>query len=255
METVLITGASGGIGRDLAELFARDGARLVLAARSEIRLAATARDLCARFHVEVDTVVCDLSVPGSAASLAATIADKGLEVDVLVNNAGYGLVGPFAQADMATQMNMLQLNAFALTELTGTFLSGMIARGRGGVLNVSSLAALSPSPFLAVYAASKAYVLSLSEALWEEARGTGVHVSCLCPGTTESAFHERAGTNGVASGKMKRMTSSQVAKIGYEGFRANQRVVVPGYANRVTRRLLGIMPRPVLLRAMRRAFT
>lgn len=253
-ETVLVTGASGGIGEALAWQFAQAGSDLVLVARSEDKLNALAKKIEERHTVRATVIACDLSEEGSVQRLVAKVKAENLTVDVLVNNAGYGLTGAFSELPLEEQLNMLRLNVVALTELTGAFWPNMIDRGRGGVLNVSSLAGFTPTPFLAVYAATKAYVLAFSESLWEEARGTGVKVSCLCPGTTESGFHDRAGTSEVPSGQMARMSAERVARIAYEGFQSDRRVVVPGALNRLTRRLLSLTPPPLLFKAMRKAF-
>ena len=212
-ETVLITGASGGIGLELARCFAQSGLDLVLVARSEEKLAELSVRLAEDFGIKATAIVCDLAHPNGAAKLLEDLHQKGLNVDVLVNNAGYGLSGALAEADMSKQLDMLRLNIQALTELSGALLPGMIARGRGGILNVSSMAAFSPIPLMAAYAASKAYVLSFSEALWEEVRGTGVKVSCLCPGSTESSFHSRAGTDKLKSTQVVMMSATDVARI------------------------------------------
>ena len=193
-QTALVTGASAGIGVDLAECFAADGYNLVLAARTESALRQVADRLAAAYHVTATPIVADLQSIGGGTRLAEEIARRGLSVDVVVNNAGYGVAGAFDRSEAAAQLGMIDLNDRTLVELTHIYWPRMLANGRGGVLNVASTAAFQPGPLMAVYYASKAFVLSFSEALWEEARGTGVHVSCLCPGPTVSLFRERAGT-------------------------------------------------------------
>jgi short-subunit dehydrogenase len=251
-QAALITGGSGGIGLDLAECFARGGYDVILTARSAGALERAARELAARHAVTATPIAADLEVLGAGARLAAAIAARGLTVDVLVNNAGYGVAGAFAGSDAATQLGMVDLNVRALTELTHVYWSGMLAQRRGGVLNVASTAAFQPGPLMAVYYASKAYVLSLSEALWKEAQGTGVHVSCLCPGPTESRFRERAGTGATRLSRVSaQMSSKLVAAAGYRGFQQNRRVVVPGGRNALMAGLVRFMPRGAVLSAVR----
>jgi hypothetical protein len=169
-----------------------------------------------------------------------------------VNNAGYGHAGAFNGSDGATQLGMIDLNDRALVELTHIYWPGMLANRRGGVLNVASTAAFQPGPLMAIYYASKAFVLSFSEALWEEARDTGVKVSCLCPGPTVSKFRERAGTNKVRLSRAGTpMPSMTVARMGYEAWQANRRVEVTGMRNRILASLVRFMPRTAVLRSVR----
>jgi short-subunit dehydrogenase len=250
-QTALVTGASGGIGLELARCFARDGYSLVLAARSEEALKAAAAKIAAEFSVSATPIVHDLAVPGAGTELAQTLAARGLAIDVLVNNAGYGAAGAFGDIDLPTQLGMTDLNIRALVELTHIFWSRMLKNKRGGVLNVASTAAFQPGPFMAVYCATKAFVLSFSEALWEEARGTGVHVSCLCPGVTQSGFHKRAGTEGLPLHRGGIMPAARVAGLGYEAFQANKRVKVTGALNSVMAHSVAFAPRAVVLRTAR----
>ena len=251
-QTALVTGASFGIGVDLADCFARDGYDLVVTARSRDALADVAARLSAAHSVKVTPLALDLGVPGGGTALAAALRERGLVVDALVNNAGYGQAGALTASDLATQLGMIDLNVRALVELTHLLWDGMLARRRGGVLNVASTAAFQPGPLMAVYYASKAFVLSFSEALWEEARGTGVKVSCLCPGPTVSRFRERAGTDKTRlSTASVSMPSLTVAELGYRGFQAGQRVVVPGARNRVGASLARLLPTGVVLRVVR----
>ena len=251
-QTALITGASAGIGVDLAECFASDGYDLVLAARTESALRQVADRLAAAYHVTATPIVADLQSIGGGTRLAADITARGLSVDVLVNNAGYGVAGAFDRSDATAQLGMIDLNDRALVELTHIYWPRMLANGRGGVLNVASTAAFQPGPLMAIYYASKAFVLSFSEALWEEARGTGVKVSCLCPGPTVSKFRERAGTGKVRLSKAGTpMPSMAVARMGYDAWQANRRVVVTGTRNRVMASLVAFMPRTTVLRLVR----
>ncbi|HVN36732.1 MAG TPA: SDR family oxidoreductase [Myxococcota bacterium] len=247
-QTALVTGASYGIGLDLAECFARDGYDLILAARSESALEKEAERLAKQFGVKAVPIAIDLGAHGAGHRLADEVRARGLTVDVLVNNAGYGTAGAFAGSDEPTQLGMIDLNVRALVELTHAFWPGMLERGRGGVLNVASTAAFQPGPLMAVYYASKAFVLSFSEALWREAQGTGVHVSCLCPGPTASRFRERAGTGKTRLATLGTpVTSMSVAEAGYRAYQENQRVLVTGARNRLMARLVPYLPRRTVL--------
>jgi uncharacterized protein len=251
-QTALVTGASTGIGVDLAECFATDGYDVVLAARTESALRQVADRLAAEYRVTATPIVVDLQSIGGGKRLADDIARRGLSVDVVVNNAGYGVAGAFERSEAAEQLGMIDLNDRALVELTHIYWPRMLANRRGGVLNVASTAAFQPGPLMAIYYASKAFVLSFSEALWEEARGTGVNVSCLCPGPTVSKFRERAGTGKVRLSKTGTpMPSMSVARMGYEAWQANRRVIVTGTRNRVMASLVPFMPRTTVLRLVR----
>ncbi len=250
-QTALVTGASGGIGLELARCFAKDGYDLILVARSAQQLETIAKDLSKQYRIQAMSIAADLGEIGSGVKLARQVADRGLNVDVLVNNAGYGDTGAFAATGREAQLGMIDLNVRALVELTHLYWPEMLKSGRGGVLNVASTAAFQPGPFMAIYYASKAFVLSFSEALWEEGRGTGVHVSCLCPGATESAFHTRAGTNKVRLLRLGQMTSAKVARQGYRAFKANKRVKITGLKNVIMARSVPFTPRAFLLRLVR----
>jgi short-subunit dehydrogenase len=252
-QTALVTGASAGIGVDLAECFAEDGYNLILAARTERALHEVATRLARAHGVSAIPLAVDLGAIGGGATLAHEIEQRGLTVDVLVNNAGYGYARAFNGSDAAVQLGMIDLNIRALVELTHLYWTGMLTSRRGGVLNVASTAAFQPGPLMAVYYASKAFVLSFSEALWEEGRGSGVNVSCLCPGPTRSKFRERAGTDATRLSRIAAsMSSMSVARVGYRAWRRNQRVAIPGLRNRVVARLVAFAPRRALLRAVHR---
>jgi short-subunit dehydrogenase len=252
-QTVLVTGASGGIGVDLAECFARDGYDLILTARSEDALQAVATRLSNGFGVKATAIPNDLGAIGGGLRLAEEITKRGLTVDALVNNAGFGHAGALTAAPLGTSLGMIDLNVRALVELTHVYWDSMLKRGRGGVLNVASTAAFQPGPLMAIYYASKAFVLSFSEALWEEARGTGVHVSCLCPGPTASKFRERAGTGKTRLGKTIAVAPSMpVAQEGYEGFLRNRRVVVTGGRNKMMVGAVKMLPKGAVLSTVRR---
>src|SRR6478752_6589703 len=190
-ETVLVTGASSGIGRELARCFAADGCRLALVARSGGKLQSFAEELRKSRKLDVRTFVVDLAQVDAAFQLQKQLQVAGFKIDVLVNNAGFGAQGSFASLPLERQLDMLQVNVASLTGLTGLLLPEMLRRRRGGVLNVASTAAFQPGPYMAVYYASKAYVLSFSEALAEEMSGTGVTVPCLCPGPVKTNFQNR----------------------------------------------------------------
>jgi len=249
-QTALVTGASMGIGVELAECFAADGYDVILAARSESALVAVAERLAKEQQVKATAIVADLAERGGGSRLMEDIGRRGIVVDVLVNNAGYGIAGAFAGTKLEEQLGMIDVNDRALVELTHHAWSGMLERRRGGVLNVASTAAFQPGPLMSVYYASKAFVLSFSEALWREAAGTGVHVSCLCPGPTTSNFRERAGTGATRLSKRPKMTSRDVARLGYAGFQSNDRVVVTGFTNALGARLAPLMPRRAVLNSV-----
>jgi short-subunit dehydrogenase len=174
-----------------------------------------------------------------------------LNIDVVVNNAGYGASGSFDKSDLSAQLGMIDLNVRAVVELTHLFWPTMLNNKRGGVLNIASTAAFQPGPLMAVYCATKAFILSFTEALWEEARGTGVHVSCLCPGATESAFHKRAGGENLPLHRAGLMSAARVARLGYSAFQSNRRVKVTGAANALMARSVAFVPRALVLQVAR----
>ena len=251
-QTALITGASGGIGLELARCFARDGYGLVLTARSAGALDAAAADLTAAFGVSVVPIAHDLGLPNAGAELAQAISQRGIDIDVLVNNAGFGAAGAFEKISLEAQLGMIDLNVRALAELTHLYWPEILRKKRGGVLNVASTAAFQPGPMFAVYSATKAFVLSFTEALWEEARGTGVNVSCLCPGATVSGFHKRAGTERIWLVRAGMMSAARAAELGYRAFQGNRRVKVAGAANAILAGSVPFMPRAMMLWVTRR---
>lgn len=251
-QTALVTGASAGIGVDLAECFARDGYNLVLTARSAGALKDVSDRLARTHGVQATAIAQDLGAIGGGSALHEAIKQRGVDIDVVVNNAGYGHAGALTSSDLATQLGMIDLNVRALVELTYLYWDSMLKKGRGGVLNVASTAAFQPGPLMANYYASKAYVLSFSEAIWEEARGTGVHVSCLCPGPTVSKFRERAGTDKTRLAQASKvMPSAAVARMGYEAWKRNQPVKVTGGRNAFQAGMVKYIPRKTLLRIVR----
>jgi short-subunit dehydrogenase len=245
----LITGASGGIGRDLADLFAGDGFDLLLVARSAGALHELAAELTRRHGVTAAAIVADLAAPGSPDAVRAAADAHGAAVDVLVNNAGHGLYGRFSETELAVEMGMIQLNVSALTHLTKLFLPPMLARGRGRILNVASTAAFQPGPMMAVYYATKAYVLSFSEALAEELSGTGVTVTCLAPGATRTGFQARAGMDRARLFRGPNvLDSASVARRGYAGLMRGERLVVPGVVNQAIVQAVRLLPRRLVTR-------
>jgi short-subunit dehydrogenase len=230
----LVTGASGGIGAALARELARHGHDLVLAARGVAPMETLAAEL-REFGAAATIIAADLARPGAAATLAHDIAARGFAIDVLVNNAGLGAAGRFDRSDPVRNGEIMQVNIVALTELTRLLLPGMIGRGYGRIMLVASVAGFQPGPHMAAYFASKAYVLSLGEALAYELRGTGVSVTTLCPGATATRFFTVAGgENSLMARHMRRMMRAEdVARLGYRGLAAGRTVVITGLMNRL----------------------
>lgn len=244
----LVTGASGGLGRDFARLLARDGNDLVVVARNTDALTALAEELTATHGVYVAPISLDLSRPGASADLTANLSRRGLDVHTLINNAGFGMHGRFDGSDPARVTELLQLNVVALTELTRQAVAHMRDAGHGRILNVASTAAFVPGPYMAAYYASKAYVLSFSEALAFELRGTGVTVTALCPGPTRTGFQEQAGIGRANLFRFGSMQSALVAESGYRAMLRGDRRYVPGLWNRVQVSLGTHAPRFLSLR-------
>jgi short-subunit dehydrogenase len=243
----VITGASAGIGVALARIFARNGYELALVARREDRLRQLADEIAATGAPRPVVIVADLLQPGAARQIGETLAARGAEPQFIVNNAGFGLVGVAAQRDRDEQLAMIDLNVRALTELSLVFV-GSLERHRGGILNVGSMAGFLPGPGMAVYYATKAYVLSFSEALHSELKPRGIKVTVLCPGPVPTEFAARAGISaGLAPGILTQSAQS-VAEAGFRGLMAGRRVVVPGLANKLVTVLIRIVPRRLLLR-------
>lgn len=244
----LVTGASGGIGLHLAEELAQAGHDLVLVARRESALQALAERL-RRQGAAVTVIALDLAAEPDA--LVARLAALGLSPEVLVNNAGFGLFGKHADTDLADEQQLIDLNITALTRLTKQLLPAMLARGRGRILNVASTAAFQPGPYMAVYFASKAYVLSYSEALAEELRGTGVSVTALCPGPTASGFQDRAAMQDSAMVKSKSLPSAQsVARFGVQALMRGRTVAIAGWMNWLMAQSVRFTPRWLVTRVV-----
>ncbi len=248
----LITGASAGIGLELARVFARNGFDLLLVARRADALEAVAGRLEGEYGVSASTFVADLALSDTPQKLFDNCHQAGFPVDVLVNNAGIGLGGAFGETDIARQLNMIDVNISALTHITGLFLPQMMLRRSGRILNVASTAAFQPGPLMAVYYASKAYVLSFSEALAEELRKTGVTVTALCPGPTKTEFAA------VAEIEMSRLfaagaaSAADVAEFGYEATMKGKRVAIPGVMNKIVAQSNRVAPRTLVTKLVRK---
>jgi len=242
----LITGASSGIGAALAHEFAANGHELVLIARREQALAVLADAIAAKGARRPTALRADVARVEAARDIAEALEQRGLEPDVVVNNAGFGLVGTADTLDRAEQLAMIDVNVRALTGLSLAFIDSLKHR-KGGILNVASTAAFMPGPGMAVYYASKAYVLSFSEALHRELKPKGVRVTVLCPGPVPTEFQARAGLAADAFPRILKRSAEQVARDGYRGLKEGRRVVVPGFANSVATTLTRFAPRGLLL--------
>lgn len=252
--TALVTGASGGIGLEFAKLLAKDDYNLVLVARSRDKLDQIKAELEKRRGITVRVIAKDLADPRAPEEIYAELGQVGVPIDILVNNAGYALYNPYAEEDKQKIIDMLQVNIMALSNLTRLFLPAMLERKHGRVLNMGSTAAFVPGPLMAVYYASKAYVLSFSEALAEEVKGTGVTVTVLCPGATESGFQKRAGMEGsrLVSGRQLPSAAS-VARAGYDAMMKGKTLEVPGLGNKAVPFFARLTPRSLIPTMVRRS--
>jgi hypothetical protein len=246
----LITGASAGIGAALARVFAQNRHALVLTARREVQLEALAGKIAAAGQLRPHVIAADLAAPDGPAHLADVMHAAGLEPAIVVNNAGFGLLGEAANLDRAQQLAMIDLNVRALTDLSLRWLDS-ITRHRGGILNVASIAGFLPGPGMAVYHATKAFVLSFTEALHEELKADGLKVCALCPGPVETEFNKRAGAPNDYFPHILDRSAEQVARDGYAGFMGGHRVVVPGMPNRIMTLLPRLLPTGVMLAVTR----
>jgi short-subunit dehydrogenase len=244
--TALITGASSGIGYEMTELFAREGFNLVLVARNSLRLEKIADDLRRRFNIRVTVVPKDLSEQNAANDLYCELQRQNIAVNILVNNAGFNVYGPFPETSMHSESQMMQLNMVTLTQLTKLLLPAMLKRKSGKILNVASTAAFTPGPGSAVYCASKAYVLSFSEALAEELKGTGVRVTALCPGPTKTEFAERAQMTDSRLFRGSVSSADDVARDGYQALMRGDTMAISGAANKLLVFSLRFSPRAVV---------
>ncbi len=250
-KTALVTGASGGIGEEIARELAARNHDLILIARSKDKLELLASELAQKYRVTATPIALDLSTATATDDITRKLESRGLKVDVLVNNAGFGDYGEFASADAARQFQMLNLNIVTLTMLTRALLPAMLGHKSGHVLNVASTAAFMPGPLMSVYYASKAYVLSFSEALDEELRGTGVSVTVLCPGPVETGFQSRAAMEDskLLQSQLARaslVSATDVAKAAINALERGQRVVIPGFMNQMTALIPRWLPRAIM---------
>jgi len=250
----LITGASSGIGLEFAKVFAENGKNLVLVARSEKKLTDLKNELEKKHSIQVHVITTDLSTETGATELVSKIRSQNLEIENLINNAGVGLAGSFAtQTDWKKEKEMLQVNVVALTELCKAFLPEMVKRASGKILNVASTAAFQPGPLMAIYYATKAYVLHFSEAIAEELAGTGVTVTALCPGATESNFSNVAAMDSSRLFKDKKLpTSAEVARFGYDSLMSGKRVAIHGLKNYLLAQTVRVSPRNVVSKISKR---
>jgi short-subunit dehydrogenase len=249
--TILITGGSSGIGAAFATEFARRGADIVLAARRRAGLEELAARLRASYEVRVDVVEVDLVAPGAVRQLEEHVAKLGRAVDVLVNNAGMGVYGDVASTDVSRLRYQAELNVIAPMEMVRAFMPKMVERGEGVVINVASFAAFQPMPHMAGYAASKAFLLSFSEALWSETRATGVRVLALCPGPTDTPFHGATGSADSSAGRLR--SPEAVVATAMRALQSNRPTVVDGRLNSILSILHRVLPRRAMIAIMERA--
>ena len=252
----LITGASSGIGAAYAQALAQEGLDLILVARSKDKLDSLAKALARSHGIKVAVIAADLQQPGCGAALAAQVTRRKLQVDLLINNAGFGMAGGFDQNDGARHQQMIALNVAAVVELAQAFLPAMLERGSGALVNVASLAGFQPTPFMAVYGATKAFVLSFSEGLWAEYRGKGVRVLAVCPGPVDTPFFEATGKGAslrktVPRGTM--ITATQVVAESLKALQAGRSFVIPGLASKAIGLLPRLLPRRVIAAGAARA--
>jgi uncharacterized protein len=248
-QRALVTGASSGIGAAFARELARRGANLVLVARSGDKLTALADELSASFGVVADVAVADLAKPNAASDLAAELAARNREIDILINNAGFGLHGLLHQGDAQVLADQIRVNVASLVDLTRLYLPAMLERDRGAIINVASTAAFQPVPHMAVYGATKAFVLSFTEAVWAETRGTGVRATALCPGSTDTGFFDVAGDNAQVG---RRMPPERVVHAALRGIDRRAGTVVPGAGNWLLTNSARLAPRAVVARIVER---
>lgn len=256
MQTALVTGASSGIGNVLAKALAARNINLILVARSEDVLQALASELTQRHGIQAEVIAQDLTQPDAAQTVRELVEQRNLTVDILINNAGFGDYGAFSDRPRKRHLDMIRLNILALVDLTYQFLPAMQAKESGSIINISSIAAFQPIPYLSVYAASKSFVLSFSEALWAEVKSSGVRVACICPGPTDTQFFERAEFPDTFSGGMQQMTSPEeiaqdVLKAIDEGSPSS---VSGSIMNQFTANLPRLLPRQIVVSAVERLF-
>lgn len=258
MRTALITGASSGIGAAFARALATRQTNLVLVARSKDKLHLLAQQLQKHYPIQIDVLAQDLTAPGAATHVFEAVTQKNIAIDLLINNAGFGDYGLFSESSLAKQLEMIQVNISALVELTYHFLPPMQQRGTGGIINISSIAGFQPMPYLSVYAATKAFVLSFSEALWAENQETGVKVLAVCPGPTQTGFFDRAGFAKLANSTSENQRSASPEVVVQEALKAldgeTATVVTGGLGNQIIVNLPRFFPRETLVKIVEQQF-
>lgn len=248
--TALITGATSGIGYELAQLCAKDGHDLILVSRNAAKMEGVAADFKKQFGTHTTIIAQDLSKPNAAEAVFKQTQEAGIQVDVLINNAGFGLFGEFVSTDLKKEQEMIQLNITALVDLSKLYAAEMKKRGVGRILNVASIAAFQPGPLMAVYYATKAFVLSFSEAINEELRGSGVTVTALCPGLTETGFVKEAKLEGSRLSTTRTMPAQRVAELGYAAMMNGKRLIITGRRNAFLAWMIRFTPRAVALKVI-----
>ncbi len=258
MPTALITGASSGIGAAFAKALAMRQTNLVLVARAKDKLHLLAQQLQEQYPIQIEVLAQDLAAPGAASSVFEAVTQKNIAIDLLINNAGFGDYGLFSESSLAKQLEMIQVNISALLELTYHFLPQMQQRGSGGVINISSIAGFQPMPYMSVYAATKAFVLSFSEALWAENQDKGVKVLAVCPGPTQTDFFDRAGFARLASSTSDNQRSVSPEVVVHEALKAldgeTATVVTGGFGNQIIVNLPRFFPRETLVKIVEQQF-
>lgn len=254
-QTALITGASQGLGYEFAILCAKNHYNLVLVARNKSKLELIKKDLAEKYGVTIHIIIKDLSKTAAAQEVYEAVKKAKLQIDVLINNAGFGTYGPFVDLDTQTELEQIQLNVLTLTHLTKLLLNDMVERKEGRILCVASTAAFLPGPLMAVYYATKAFVLSFSEALHEELRGSGVTVTALCPGPTSTGFTNRGKLERSPIFRGNLMNAHDVAEAGFQGMLNGRSIVIPGIRNKIQIWLIRFTPRPFVARIVKRAQT
>ncbi len=253
MKTALITGASSGIGLELAKIHASQGGDLVIVARNKIKLDELKIQLENEFGIKVVVIEKDLAIPNAALEVFNETESLGIQIDYLINNAGFGLYGKFEHSDWLQESNMIQVNITALTQFTKLYLAGMIARKSGKIMNVASTAAFVPGPTMAVYCATKPYVLSFSEALNNEVSSHGITVTALCPGATASGFSKTAlADKSALFSKTKLASSFEVAKFGYDALLKGKQVAIHGFMNQLLAFMVRFIPRSLVVKISRK---
>lgn len=251
-KTVLITGSSSGIGYEFSKLFAKDGYNLVLVARNKQKLKQLADELERNFGITVMIISKDLSIATAPREIFDELQQGSIHIDIIVNNAGFNVYGPFSETDIMEELQMIQVNLMSLIHLTKLFLPGMLRKGSGNVLNIGSTGSLIPGgPLNAVYCATKAFVLSFSEAIAEELQGTGIAVTTLCPGATITEFHKRAHMEDTKLFKKGVMDAKTVAEIGYHAMMKGDRLVIAGFNNKLQLFLTKFMPRKMVTKMVK----